>query len=135
MAYNAQLISPLDFRPSVGVGVGLPLNGKAVFNTTFTTQDALKNNLINWFLTNQGERPLNPDFGGNLRSFLFEQITEDTLDFLQEDIQSQLSTFFPNVVIDTLEVTAQEDYNIINVLLKYNVKNTNISDQINITFD
>jgi phage baseplate assembly protein W len=135
MAYNAQLISPLDFQPSVGVGVGLPFNGKSCFNITYTTQDALKSNLVNWFLTNKGERPLNPDFGGNLRQFLFEQITDNTLDFLEEDIQAQLKTYFPNVIVDSLEISAQEDYNTINVVLKYSVKNTNISDTLNITFD
>jgi len=135
MAYNAQKIPPIDFKPSVGVGINLPLNGKACFNTTFTTQEAIKNNLINWFLTNKGERPLNPNFGGNLREFLFTQITDDNLDFLQEDIQSQINTYFPNINVDRLEVTSQPDLNIINVLLKYNVQNTNINDSLNITFD
>jgi len=135
MAYNAQQISPIDFRPSVGVGVSLPFNGNSCFNTTFTTQEAIKSNLVNWFLTNQGERPLNPNFGGNLRQFLFQQISEDTLEFLEEDIQSQLSTAFPSVIVDSLEVTTNPDYNSITVVLKYSVESTNISDELNITFD
>jgi len=135
MAYNAQQISPIDFRPSVGVGVSLPFNGNSCFNTTFTTQESIKSNLVNWFLTNQGERPLNPNFGGNLRQFLFQQISEDTLEFLEEDIQSQLSTAFPSVIVDSLEVTTNPDYNSITVVLKYSVESTNISDELNITFD
>ena len=135
MAYNAQQISPIDFKPSVGVGVSLPFNGNSCFNTTFTTQEAIKSNLVNWFLTNQGERPLNPNFGGNLRQFLFQQISEDTLEFLEEDIQSQLSTVFPSVIVDSLEVTTNPDYNSITVVLKYSVESTNISDELNITFD
>lgn len=135
MAYNAQQISPIDFRPSVGVGVSLPFNGNSCFNTTFTTQESIKSNLVNWFLTNQGERPLNPNFGGNLRQFLFQQISEDTLEFLEEDIQSQLSTVFPSVIVDSLEVTTNPDYNSITVVLKYSVESTNISDELNITFD
>jgi len=135
MAYNAQQISPIDFRPSVGVGVSLPFNGNSCFNTTFTTQESIKSNLVNWFLTNQGERPLNPNFGGNLRQFLFQQISEDTLEFLEEDIQSQLSTVFPSVIVDSLEVTTNPDYNSITVVLKYSVESTSISDELNITFD
>lgn len=135
MAYNAQQISPIDFQPSVGVGISLPFNGPSCFNTTFTTQEAIKSNLINWFLTNKGERPLNPNFGGNLRQFIFQQISEDTLEFLQEDINSQLATYFPGVIVDDLEVTAQPDINTINVVLQYQVQNTNISDTLNITFD
>ncbi len=135
MAYNAQKISPIDFKPSVGVGINLPLNGKACFNTTFTTKEAVKNNLINWFLTNRGERPLNPTFGGNLRQYIFTQITDDNLDFLQEDLQAQVNDYFPNINIDRLEVTSQPDLNIINVLLEYNIQNTNINDSLNIIFD
>ena len=135
MAYNAQQISPIDFQPSVGVGVSLPFNGLSCFNTTFTTQEALKSNLINWFLTNTGERPLNPTYGGNLRQYIFEQITTENLDFLQEDIQSQLGIYFPSVIVDDIELTTQPDYNTVNVVIKYSVQNTNISDELNITFE
>jgi len=135
MAYNAQKISPIDFKPSVAVGVSLPFSENAVFRSTFTTQEAVKANLVNWFLTNQGERPLNPEFGGNLRKYIFQQIESDTLDFLKEDIQSQLSTYFPSVIVVSLDVLGREDNNIIEVVLKYRIQNTNISDTLNITFD
>ncbi len=131
MAYNAQQISPIDFQPSVGVGVSLPFNGPSCFNTSFTTQEAIKSNLINWFLTNKGERPLNPNFGGNLRQFIFQQISEDTLEFLQEDINSQLATYFPGVIVDDLEVTAKPDINTINVVLQYQVQNSNKGGTLN----
>ena len=48
MAYNARKIAPIDFKPSTGVGVSIPFSGEAVFNTTFTTQEAVKANLINY---------------------------------------------------------------------------------------
>ena len=135
MAYNAQKIAPIDFKPSTAVGVSLPFNGEAVFNSNFTTQEAVKNNLINWFLTNKGERPLNPDFGGNLRRFIFEQISNDNLDLVEDDIQTQLKTYFPSVVVVNLNILAQYDDNAIIVELKYRVQNTNIEDQLTITFD
>ena len=135
MAYNARKISPIDFKPSVAVGVSLPFSGNAVFNSTFETKDAVKANLVNWFLTNRGERPLNPEFGGNLRKHLFQQIENNTLDFLKEDIQTQLNTYFPTVIIVSLDVLGREDAQIIDVILKYRVQNTGITDTLNITFD
>lgn len=135
MAYNAQKIAPIDFKPSTAVGVSLPFNGESVFTPNYTTQEAVKNNLINWFLTNKGERPLNPDFGGNLRRFIFEQISNDNLDLIEDDIQSQLKTYFPSVIVVSLNILAQEDNNAIIVELKYRVQNTNIEDQLTITFD
>jgi GTP-dependent phosphoenolpyruvate carboxykinase len=104
MAFGAKIINPIDFRPGTGVGVSIPFNVPGVFKITYTTQEATKVNLINFFLTNQNERYLNPNFGGNLRAFIFQQISDNNIEGLKEDIQSQLATNFPQVVIDSLEI-------------------------------
>jgi phage baseplate assembly protein W len=75
--------------------LSLPFNAPGVFKTTYTTKETVKYNLINFFLTNQNERYLNPTFGGNLRAFVFQQISEGNLDSLKEDIQSQFKYIFP----------------------------------------
>jgi uncharacterized protein len=134
MAFNPQQIYPIDFNSSVAVGVNLPLNGPAVFTSNYLTKDAIKNNLINYFLTNPGERPLNPSFGGGLREFIFEQIAEDNLINLKEDISFKLDTYFPNITVEELNITPQDDINQITVTMKYSVINTNITDNLEIQF-
>jgi phage baseplate assembly protein W len=134
MAFSPQQIYPIDFEKSVAVGVNLPLNGPAVFISNYLTQDAIKNNLINFFLTNPGERPLNPSFGGGLRDFIFEQIAEDNLINLKEDISFKLDTYFPNIAVEELNITPQDDINQITVTMKYSVINTNITDNLEIQF-
>jgi phage baseplate assembly protein W len=134
MAFSPQQIAPVDFNASVAVGVNLPFSGPAVFISNYQTKDATKNNLINFFLTNPGERPLNPLFGGGLRAFIFEQITEDNLNFLREDVNDKLSIYFPNIIINDLTVTGQNDTNQITVTLKYSVLNTSINDTLEIQF-
>ena len=134
MAFSPQQIAPVDFDASVAVGVDIPFSGPAVFISNYQTKDATKNNLINFFLTNPGERPLNPLFGGGLREFIFEQITEDNLNFLREDINDKLAIYFPNIIIDDLTVTGQSDTNQITVTLKYSVLNTSINDTLEIQF-
>ena len=134
MAFGAQQIAPIDFKKSTAVGIDLPFNAPGVFRSNFTTKDAIRNNLINYFLTNPGERPLNPSFGGGLRAFIFQQLTTNNLDFLEERIQQDLSAFFPNVNVNNLEILRQEDLNTITVSLTYSVINTNISDTIEIDF-
>ena len=134
MAFEAQQIFPIDFNKSAAVGVDLPFNAPGVFRSNFTTKQAIKNNLINYFLTNPGERPLNPNFGGGLRSFIFEQISTDNLDFLKERISNDLRTFFSNIEINNLEILRQEDLNTITVSLTYSVINTNINDTLEIDF-
>jgi phage baseplate assembly protein W len=134
MAFGAKKIFPVDFKPGTAVGVGLPFNAPAVFNSTYTTKDAIKYNLLNYFLTNKTERYLNPNFGGNLRAFIFQQITNGNIEGLKSDIQSQLKTYFPNVNVDSLNIDFITDENQISVALTYNIINTGISDNINITF-
>ena len=134
MAFEAQQIFPIDFNKSAAVGIDLPFNAPGVFRSNFTTKQAIKNNLINYFLTNPGERPLNPSFGGGLRSFIFEQISTDNLDFLKERISNDLRTFFSNIEINNLEILRQEDLNTITVSLTYSVINTNINDTLEIDF-
>ena len=134
MAFGAKKIFPVDFKPGTAVGVGLPFNAPAVFKSTYTTKDAIKYNLLNYFLTNKTERYLNPNFGGNLRAFIFQQITNGNIEGLKSDIQSQLKTYFPNVNVDSLNIDFITDENQISVALTYNIINTGISDNINITF-
>jgi len=134
MAFGAKRIFPIDTRPSVGVGVAIPFNAPAVFRTTYTTQNAIKNNLINFFLTEPGERYLDPTFGGGLRSFIFEQITNNTIELLKEDIQAKIDTYFPNVIVSSLDVFQNTDTNSLVVSINYTIADTATSDEIEIAF-
>ena len=134
MAFGAKKIFPIDTKPGTGVGVGLPFNAPAVFKTTYTTKESVKYNLINFFLTNQPERYLNPTFGGNLRAFIFQQISENNLDGLKENIQLQLGSYFPNIIVASLDITSIPDSNQVIVELTYNVKETGIVDTIQLAF-
>ena len=135
MAFGAQKIFPIDTKPGTAVGVSLNFNNPGVFQSTYLTKDAIKNNLINYFLTNNTERYLNPNFGGNLRKYLFEQINSNTTDFLKEDIQTQINLYFPNVIVVSLDVVEYTDTNQIVITLKYTIADTNISDQLDIAFN
>jgi phage baseplate assembly protein W len=124
MATIVPKIFPVDTQPRVAIGISVPFSGPAVFNSTYQTKDQIKSNLINYFLTNKGERYLNPNFGGNLRATLFEQISEQTLSGLEVQIQADLSVFFPMVRVISLQVKEIINKNIINVILDYSVYNS-----------
>jgi phage baseplate assembly protein W len=133
MAYNARKIAPTDFKPGTGVGVSIPFSAPGVFSSTYTNKDATKANLINYFLTEPGSRCGNPEFGGGLGGFIFEQIVSENLDFLNQDISQKLGKYFPQIIVTKLEITAQEDRNQINVVLDYRISQTNDTDTIEIT--
>lgn len=135
MAFRAPNQFVNDLRPSVGIGVNIPFNEGGVFTPNYQTAQAIKNNLINYFLTNPGERPGNPTFGGGLRKFIFTQIDSDNLDFLREDVQQKIATEFPLVNVQELNVLNNSDNNEVTVQIYYNVINTAIEDTLNLNFN
>jgi phage baseplate assembly protein W len=134
MAFGARNIFPIDTQPGTAVGVAIPFNNNSVFFSTYTTQDAIRNNLLNFFLTNKGEIYLNPNFGANLRIFIFEHITSNNMDSLKETIQSLISQYFANIKVDNLNILQSPDTNEITIQLYYTIINTGITDQIQISF-
>lgn len=134
MAFGARKIFPNDLRPRVAIGFDLPINGEAVFTPNYQTKDAIKNNLINFFLTNPGERPGNPSFGGGLREFIFTQIQTDNLEFLKDDIQTKIDTEFGNINVLAINIFEQPNNNRVLVQIKYNVPNTGINDELELSF-
>jgi phage baseplate assembly protein W len=135
MAFNVQKINPLDLQPRKAVGVSLPFSSTSVFNSTYSTQDALKSNLVNHFLTEKGERFLNPNLGAGLRRLLFDQITVDKQDEIEGVVRTEISTWFPNLQVNDVKVAASPDTNTVTVYIKYSVIQTNIQDELLINFE
>ncbi len=135
MAYGAKNINPLDLRPSTAVGVALPFAGQNVFDSVYTTQDQLKYNIINYLLTDNGERVFEPTFGIGLRREVFEQITDSRVAELEGLIRSGVENYFPNVEVVDVKITPFYDQNLLNITFTYNIVNTGQSDQITINFE
>ena len=135
MAFQVERIHPLDLQPRKAVGVSLPFSSTSVFNSTYTTQDALKSNLINYLLTEKNERFLNLDLGAGLRAVLFDHLTEDKREEIEAMIRSGIATWFPSVTINSLRVHSSPDTNAVAVYIKYSVNFTNIQDELVINFE
>lgn len=135
MAYNLKQINVLDLRASTGVGVALPFNTPAVFQTVYTTKEQLKYNIINFLLTDKRERIFNPNFGANIKSQVFEQITQDTVDSLDVQIRAGINQYFPNVVIANLTFGGKPDQNLLTIQFSYTISNTGESDNIIISLN
>jgi phage baseplate assembly protein W len=132
MAQIIQNKYPIDLNARKAVGFGFPLDGNAVFVPTYQTRDQIKANLVNYILTNSGERVFNPGFGGNLRNLIFEGITDSTLEEIQFRIQNSISTYFPQISVSQITFDPQADENTINFTLTYQIINFGINDSINI---
>ena len=132
MARILESRTPIDSVARKAVGFGFPLNGPAVFVPTYTTREQTKANLINYLLTNRGERVFNPTFGADLRNLVFENVVDITSDELQERIQNDIRNFFPQVIIEEIKFDNIPDSNTINFTLTYNILNFGITDDIQI---
>ena len=123
MAFKIPNRFTVDIDARQAVGVSIPFSSPSVFTQTFTTADQTKSNLVNYLLTNKGERVLNPNYGGNLRALLFEQISDVTLEGIQIRLSNDLQSKFPYVNVKQLIITPSEDTNIITIFIQYSVLN------------
>lgn len=128
MPYNPYQIYPSDLKTDVGNGVNLPFNGEAVFSSNYTYAQSQKFNLLNWLLTNPGERLMdssgNLKLGFGLRLFIFEQINSNNLDSLKERLSDEISTIFPTVVVENITLTGNSDLSSVTLTLEFSIANT-----------
>jgi phage baseplate assembly protein W len=112
MATQIAYQHPLDINKRVAIGVSIPFNGPAVFNSVYFTDEQVKSNIINFILTNKGEKLYQPNYGADLRKAIFEDITENTLKTLEIKIANDIQSNFPNVEIKSLTFSqpSYQDY-------------------------
>ena len=139
MAIKQTNIFPIDKQPQKAVGIAYPFSAFAVsgsstpFKSNYTTQEQIKSNLTVFFVTNPGERYLNPNYGGGLYRILFEQLTDNTYDIVYKQITDSLNTYFPNLDLKSLEILENPDGNEMKVVMSYSVFNN--EDTLEITLN
>jgi phage baseplate assembly protein W len=136
MATQITRVNPLDLQKNIAIGISLPFNGPngKPFNSTFSTKDQIKSNLINLILTNKGERVFNPEFGADLKRILFEGITESTISSAKRQITDSINIFVPGAIVNEIEIIPDEDKNILSITIKYSLRISGTADQITVEF-
>jgi phage baseplate assembly protein W len=127
-----QHIDPLDLNSDVAVGLSLPMANPSGggFALNYTTMEQAKDNLRNLLKTNRGERYMQPLFGADIISVLFEPNTEDIVDKLRDKVTEAVNFWLPYISIKTFTATGNEH----NITLNINfIINNNEFDVANIT--
>jgi phage baseplate assembly protein W len=127
-------VNPLDLQKNIAIGVSLPFNGPGVFNSTYTTKDQVKSNLVNLLLTDVGERVMNPNFGCDLRKFLFEGITDNNSELLINSLTDSISVFVPQVTVRDIILDPSPDSNSVNLTVNYILNISNTPDEVTVQF-
>ncbi len=93
---------------------------------TSITENA-KQNLKNLILTNPGER-IDPNYGVGLKQFLFENITDDTLENIKNKIISQAKKYLPYILFSSLEVEPSTlSENGISIKIRFSVSGSDVT--------
>jgi phage baseplate assembly protein W len=127
--------NPINLNKNITIGISLPFSAPSAFRSTYSFKDQLKYNLVNFLLTNKGERILNPNFGTNIRRQLFNQIDEDIYENLITEISDSIVLYFPDITIEKLDVVPTYDSNLITVNLSYRINISNEKDTITINLE
>jgi phage baseplate assembly protein W len=127
-------VNPLDLQKNIAIGVSLPFNGPGVFNKTYTTKDQIKSNLVNLLLTDVGERVMNPNFGCELKRFIFEGITDSNIESLIVSLANSISIFVPEITVTNIEVVPTPDSNSIDLTVDYYLNISQTPDQVTVQF-
>jgi len=69
-----------------------------------TSKKAIKADLMHLLMTNRGERLYLPDFGTNLRKYIFEQNDFKVHTGIKNEIQEAVNKYIPNLIIKELTV-------------------------------
>ena len=112
-------------RDDVGIGIALPFGpGVSNFKINYTTLDQAKTNIINLLLTHKGERFMQPEFGTNLRRFLFRQNTQNLADDVRDELLEAIKHWLPFVNVESIDIDRsieQLDQYIIHVAITFSL--------------
>jgi len=97
-------------------GINYPFNGgiQNILSKQIGTR-IIKNDLLQLFFTNPGERVYRSDYGVGIRLYLFDQLDDNSAGNIKDRIRSQVERFEPRVSIDQLNVIQNKDNNTLNI--------------------
>jgi len=97
------------------------------FKLTETDKDAIKSDLLHLLLTNKGERLYMPDFGSDLKKYIFEPNDGITHTKIKNNLNETIKRYIPNLVINEISFDTNELEELIIVKLSYTVTENTFS--------
>ncbi len=101
-----------------------------------TDKDAIRADLLHLLLTNKGERLYLPDFGSDLRKYIFEPNDNVTHSSIKDNLNDTISKYIPNLTVDSIEFENNDLEEAIVVVLTYTVSEGTFTntDTVTLTF-
>jgi phage baseplate assembly protein W len=101
-----------------------------------TDKDAIRADLLHLLLTNKGERLYLPDFGSDLKKYIFEPNDSITHDQIRDNLNDTIKLYIPNLIINNISFRNDDIEELIIVELTYTVTEGTFTstDTITLTF-
>jgi len=106
------------------------------FKLNDNDNDAIKSDLLHLLLTNKGERLYLPDFGSDLRKYIFEPNDSITHDQIKDNLNETIKRYIPNLLINEISFRNDNIQELIIVEVRYTVTEGTFSstDTLELTF-
>lgn len=105
-------------------------------NLNATDTDAIRADLLHLLLTNKGERLYLPDFGSDLKKYIFEPNDSITHEQIKDNLNETIKRYIPNLLINDISFKNNTIEELIIVELTYTVTDGtfNSTDSVTLTF-
>ena len=100
-----------------------------VTNDVVVSRDAsaIKQAIVNLLLTNKGERLMNPNYGSDIRRYLFEPLDYGTANQIKGNIRDTIERFEPRISVIRLKASPNYDDNGFDITMTYSIRGTDDS--------
>ena len=103
------------------------------FNLNATDADAIRADLLHLLLTNKGERLYSPDFGSDLKKFIFEPNDSITHEQIKDNLNETIKRYMPNLIINDITFNNDSVEELIIVKLTYTVTDGTFKNSDSVT--
>ena len=126
VAFRSGAVNP-PIKEKIYRDLGITFNPHPVTKKVkiLENEEAIKRAIKNLILTNKGEKPFRPLYGGNITAFLFENFDASTEQNIKSRIARTVNTYEPRVNLIGSEVKANEDNNLLDIKIFFEIIATN----------
>ena len=87
--------------------------------------------------TSLGERVMQPEYGCNLKDYLFEPLNSSVIGYIKDRVENAILYYEPRIIAEEISVTAQDSFDLIEgkftISVDYTIPETN--SRYNYVFD
>lgn len=129
----------LEEKPFLGRGWSFPPTFEADEGTVemAEAEEDINQSLHILLSTSLGERVLQPEYGCNLRDYLFEPMNTSLITFIKDLVETAILYFEPRIKVELIEISESDSFDAVRgrlqISIDYHIRETN--SRFNFVYD